>query len=232
MYEILKDTEIKKEHFSFGRKKERNFLTRNQLIIILSFIIFLYFFLDYIFKTVTPEILSFWGSIISGMISGGLTLFGVIVAFRLESNRREKLEYERIENNFTYYIVFIGEIHDLLARINSYAKYEETRTKEIYEELTEKIKMIDIKKILERYNSEKIKLDEISHILSNTVYIYYKEIDKYWDDITKCFVDSIKDAKKEKDLIFHMTKNYTSIHLAAHVLLMGLWYVNKKGEDI
>jgi hypothetical protein len=236
MYVLFDRDSLKKENFKLIREAEsgKKFLGLSGYE--WGTIIFVFFLIMCIsiivVKFVNDDELSFWGSIIGGLVSGFLTLFGVVIAFKLESERRYKIQFKKICDYFSYYLDGTSEVFDTLQAIYIYISDESLRTEERYNKILSQIENCNLYQISKTFEAEQLKLEGISRTMFQGLSIYFLEISKYWGVIVDDFKQIKINKKKEYELNNYLQHNYPNIQLATHTLLASVWYANNDGDAV
>ncbi|NFG42045.1 hypothetical protein FC789_12765 [Clostridium botulinum] len=167
--------------------------------------------------------------IISGIISGGLTVLGVVIAFNLQERRTIKDKHSQISNRFSRYVTLVYNTYLCLQDIKEYInniKYEKYIDKEKIYNLKKKIENTEIDSIIKEFKGQNIFLVNSAHILTELINAYYMNLEKNWITITDLFFKSIEDDKKKDELYIKFDKAYEEYYGIARLIVTTINAIN------
>ncbi|WP_136603825.1 hypothetical protein [Paenibacillus dokdonensis] len=186
-------------------------------------------------KLITKDaaVIGFWGSIVSGIISGGMTLVGVLVAFKLEKNQSRKRTFKKISSSFSRFTMHASIFYELSLRISVHtsATTIDKVDQENYKEIENLLANLNIQKIIDEFMAKQEGLDLIQDQLSSMMFIFFTEYQKYWNGIKNIVIGSNKDQKKMNALFTQNKEKFKEIELAARLVCLSILSVNHS-EDL
>lgn len=228
--EITSKRELEQTDFFFSRKKDVIIpptLKLIALIILMLLLVFGAFIYNLLLKQ-DAAIIGFLGSVVGGIISGGMTLFGVLLAFRLEKSHSRKSSFRNIENSFSTFTLKAGNLYELSLKINEliFVSKSEDINETKHKEILNTIKLLNIQESINEFQSKRETLNIVQYQLASMLYVFFNEFQRYWDGVKNNIEGVNKDQKKLDALILNNAKEKVNVALAARTVCWVIAYVN------
>lgn len=219
--------DVKRESFIL-RTKELNvgmslFNSNLKIIGIVAFlfVILIIKLMDYVDNT---AMVGFLGSVVGGLLSGGMTLIGVMLAFRLEKNQSRIRHQHKIVQEFNKYIITAGLIFELIEKIHTHATSKDVKRVDNtnYSNVIELIENLKVTDKIDTYMQKKDELEKIDSTLNGMLFIFYDTSKKYWDGIKTKLKGSDKNQQLLDAVILNDSKQFQEVYLSAYLLITSI----------